>query len=84
MTFLFFILFSVFAFGIIMLLSIVRGVSSFIFGKQTAYNTSSGNNGSRKQNTSSSYSDSSQSSEKPAKVFSKEEGEYVSYEEIKE
>ncbi|MDR2956165.1 MAG: DUF4834 family protein [Prevotella sp.] len=76
MTLLFFILFAVVIFGVMIILSILRGVSSVLFGKQqTSY--SSGNYSSTSDNQS--Y----QETNKPhKKVFAKDEGEYVSYEEV--
>ncbi len=83
MTFIFFLIFAIVIFGIMLILTLVRGISSFIFGKPSSsfsgsgYQTTSGFSGGR---------DKSQhnGTAKTHKVFSKDEGEYVKYEEIKE
>ncbi len=82
MTFVLFLIFSIAIFGVMFLLSILKGVGSFIFGKSSsqtgysAYNNKSNSHDGR--NTDKSY----QANNK--KVFSKDEGEYVKYEEIKD
>ncbi|WP_029904724.1 DUF4834 family protein [Prevotella sp. 10(H)] len=78
MTFLLFLIFAIVIFGIMFLLSIVRGVSSFIFGKPSSSQGYTSNHASSAGKTA--YNN--QKSHR--KVFSKEEGEYVKYEEIKD
>jgi len=83
MTLIFFIIFAIAIFGVMMVFSLIRGVTSFIFGKPSSpfsgYNQS--NN---------SYTESNRNQHNSAtkthhrKVFSKDEGEYVKFEEIKE
>lgn len=75
MSFLIFFIVAIFIFGVTLILSLVRGISSLIFGRSSGYAKSNDYTAKGKQ-----Y-DTSQSSKK---IFSKEEGEYVSYEEIKE
>lgn len=75
MSFLIFFIIAIFIFGVSLILTLVRGVSSLIFGRSSSY-TKTNNYTSREQKF-----DTSQSTKK---IFSKEEGEYVSYEEIKE
>lgn len=80
MTFILFLLFAIVIFGVMLVISFVKGVSSFLFGKpfysaSNRYDSSNRN----QQNEDSSYS-----SKMQRKIFSKDEGEYVSYEEIKE
>lgn len=67
------------------LLSVVRGVSSFIFGKpSTSHSGYTSNNRYTSNNTSSSERSEHTSSGSNKKIFSKDEGEYVKYEEIKD
>ena len=75
MSLLIFFILAIFIFGVTLILSLVRGISSLIFGRSSNY-AKSNSYTSREQQY-----DTSQSSKK---IFSKEEGEYVSYEEIKE
>jgi len=82
MGFIFFLILAVVVFGIMMALTILRGVGSFIFGNPSSssqdYNARSGYSGTTKE-------EHYKNSAKPhRKVFSKDEGEYVKYEEIKE
>ncbi|MFC4674287.1 DUF4834 family protein [Dysgonomonas termitidis] len=82
MTFLLFLIFAIIIFGVMVLLSIVRGVSSFIFGKpSTSHSGYTSNNRYTSGNTSSSGRADTASNKK---IFSKDEGEYVKYEEIKD
>jgi len=80
MTLILLLIFAVIIFGIVLLLSVVRGVSSFLSGKPNSYT----------HNDSDYYSATdhekrySQSKKPHEKIFKKNEGEYVSYEEIKE
>lgn len=77
MTFLLFLIFAIIIFGVMVLLSVVRGVSSFIFGKpSTSHSGYTSNNRYTSNNNASSGSN--------KKIFSKDEGEYVKYEEIKD
>lgn len=75
--FLFFIL-AIAIFGIMLVLSVINGITSFLFGKSntsSSYRSHAGRQESNSQgNTSKAYK----------KIFSKEEGEYVKYEEIKD
>lgn len=75
MSFLIFFIVAIFIFGVTLILSLVRGISSLIFGRSSNYAKSNNYTSSEQQN------DTSQSTRK---IFPKEEGEYVSYEEIKE
>jgi hypothetical protein len=81
MTLILCLIFAILIFGVMLLLSIVRGVSSFIFGKSSAYSGSSSGHGSSSRKSSAYNPFGGQETKK---VFSKDEGEYVSYEEIKE
>ena len=79
MTIFLFFIFAIVIFGIMLVLSVINGVTSFLFGKS---NTSSSNNRSN-------YRTQEQNSDMDTnkayrKIFSKEEGEYVKYEEIKD
>ncbi|MDR2951443.1 MAG: DUF4834 family protein [Prevotella sp.] len=84
MTFIFFLIFAIVIFGIMLILTLVRGISSFIFGKPSSsfsgsgYQTTSGFSGGREK------SQHNGTAKTHHKVFSKDEGEYVKYEEIKE
>ncbi|WP_296939526.1 DUF4834 family protein [uncultured Dysgonomonas sp.] len=85
MTFLLFLIFAIIIFGVMVLLSVVRGVSSFIFGKpSTSHSGYTSNNRYTSNNTSSSGRSEHTSSGSNKKIFSKDEGEYVKYEEIKD
>lgn len=80
MTFILFLLFAIVIFGIMFIFSIIRGVGSFIFGRSS---TQSENYSSYNET----YSDTSpnrDTSNSGKKIFSKDEGEYVKYEEIKD
>ena len=83
MGFLFFLILSVVVFGIVLILSLLRGVSSLFFGRpaSSAYSSQRGNTSGYRE--SSSHND-YHSSKPKKKVFSKDEGEYVHYEEIKD
>lgn len=83
MTLIFFLIFSIAILGIMFVFSLIRGVASFIFGRPS----SSPFSGHRTNNTYSSnnneqYNHSSKNDQR--KVFAKNEGEYVKFEEIKE
>lgn len=85
MTFLLFLIFAIIIFGVMVLLSVVRGVSSFIFGKpSTSHSGYTSNNRYTSNNNTSSSGQSDYSSASNKKIFSKDEGEYVKYEEIKD
>lgn len=75
MSFILFFIFAVFILVLTLILSLVRGVSSLFFGRSSH---------SAKARQSSGYEHDSSKTKSPQKMFSKEEGEYVSYEEIKE
>ena len=64
-------------FGVMIISSLLRGVSSFFFGKQQS--ASHSQTSKQTQNNSS-----HQSASKSKKLFDKNEGEYVTYEEIEE
>lgn len=83
MGFIFFLILAIVVFGIMMVLTILRGLGSFIFGKPSSssstfsgYKTNNGYSKTKEEH----YA----SSKTHKKVFSKDEGEYVKYEEIKE
>lgn len=78
MTLILFVIFAIAIFGVMIILSAVRGVASFLCGKSNTYSGYGNMNGSRKNQ----YNDYSNRTYK--KVFSKDEGEYVKFEEIKE
>ncbi|MBF0648815.1 MULTISPECIES: DUF4834 family protein [Dysgonomonas] len=86
MTFLLFLIFAIIIFGVMVLLSVVRGVSSFIFGKPSTSHSgyTSNNRYTSNNNASSSGRSEHASSGSNKKIFSKDEGEYVKYEEIKD
>ena len=67
-------------FGMMIITSLLRGVSSFLFGKNSASSRSQTNY----QKQAKTNSDHQTSPSKTKKLFSKDEGEYVTYEEIKE
>lgn len=83
MTFILFLIFAVIVFGAILLFSLLRGVSSLLFGKQS-YSSGNRRSGSYTENQRHKNNTDFYSSKEHRKVFSKDEGEYVSYEEIKE
>ena len=67
-------------FGVAMFLfSIIRGVGQLIFGRP---NSSTNNSGSRQTNYNNNSTQHTQSVQK--KIFGKDEGEYVKYEEVKD
>lgn len=76
MKFLLLFIFFIFGFGML-LFSILRGVGQMIFGKQS-YNNHSGNSNPK------SHFSTNERSDNAKKIFNKNEGEYVNYEEIKE
>lgn len=76
MSFILFFILAVFILVLTLILSLVRGVSSLFFGR-SSYSAKS-------RDASGDYEQYNQASESSQKIFSKEEGEYVSYEEIKE
>lgn len=76
MTLILFILFSLVIFGIVLISSLVRGIGSFIFGSRS---TTQRNYSSYSDRSSNHYTDHTSK-----KVFLKDEGEYVKYEEIKD
>ncbi len=76
-----FILFAIILLGAIVLLSVVKSVSSFFSGKQAS---SSGNTYNRSSSSWNREEHDSYSVKTHKKVFSKDEGEYVPYEEIKD
>lgn len=63
-------------FGVMVILSLLRGITSFLFGKPAP----SGSRTNRQKQDSENYGNQSESK----KVFDKHEGEYVTYEEIEE
>lgn len=82
MTFILFLIFAIVVFGVMLVLSFIKGMSNLLFGKSSY---SAGNNRYESTNQKQWYHKSeSHTSEPNEKVFSKDEGEYVSYEEIKE
>lgn len=76
MTFIFLLLF-IGLFGITLVMSMLKGIISFLFGKSDT---------SAQKRYKSAYSDKNTNSDfnKNKKIFGKNEGEYVSYEEIKD
>lgn len=79
MTLILFIIFAVVIFGIVILFSIINGISSLF--RKPAFDR----NERRTNYTSSSdHTNTSRDNHPHKKVFSKDEGEYVSYEEIKD
>lgn len=76
MKFLLLFIFLIFGFGML-LFSILRGVGQMMFGKQTY------NNNTRNNNHKSNFSE-REKNDNAKKIFNKNEGEYVNYEEIKE
>lgn len=75
MSFLIFFILAIFILGVTLILTLVRGVSSLIFGRSSNYS---------KTNSYTAREEQYDTSQVSKKVFSKDEGEYVSYEEIKE
>lgn len=74
MTLILFFIFAILIFGIMLVLSVARGISSFIGGKPS-YSTNRDSSSQKQQQ----YTSKTQK-----KIFSRDEGEYISYEEIKE
>lgn len=81
MTFILFLIFAIVVFGVMLVLSFVKGVSSLLFGKSSY---SAGNRYGSANQKQWDHRSESHTPESSDKVFSKDEGEYVSYEEIKE
>lgn len=79
MTLILFIIFAIAIFGVMIILSLVKGIASFLFGRP---NTSSNNRNYSQRNDY--YSQNNYSGNDNKKVFSKDEGEYVKFEEIKD
>ncbi|MCD7899902.1 MAG: DUF4834 family protein [Bacteroides sp.] len=73
-----FIIVAIFVFGISIIGSILRAL--FGFGKRAGTNTSS----QQQQNTTSEYRKEPQTPKAQKKIFDKDDGEYVEFEEIKE
>lgn len=78
MTIFLFFIFAIVIFGIMFILSVINGVTSLLSGKP---NTSSNY---RSHTRTQEYDPYKNTSKAYKKIFSKEEGEYVKYEEIKE
>lgn len=78
MGFIFFLIFAVIIFVIMFLLSIIRGVGSFIFGRPSS--SYSHQQGGRSPRDESDYD----SSKSVKKIFRDNEGEYVKFEEVKD
>lgn len=87
MSFFLFILLAIIILGVTLVISFIKGVSSFIFGKPGSSSARQGYDG-RYQSSSNNYYEEDKAKHKShkthRKVFSKDEGEYVNYEEIKE
>jgi hypothetical protein len=83
MALVFFIIFTIIIFGIMLVLSLIRGVASFLSGKP-ASSSFSGYHQANSSRTESNRSRHDSSAESRHKVFPKEEGEYVKFEEIGE
>lgn len=83
MTLIFFIILAIAIFGVMLVSSLIRGVTSFIFGKPSS-STFSGYHQPNGSHTNSNGSQYNNTKEHHRKVFSKDEGEYVKFEEIKE
>lgn len=62
-----------------LVLSVINGITSFLFGKSN--NTSSNY---RNQDRRQEYNSNENTNKAYKKIFSKEEGEYVKYEEVKD
>ena len=77
MKFLLLFIFVVFGFGMLFL-NLLKGIGRMMFGKQAFAN------GARTNNYKSDSSDEGQARTTTKKIFDKNEGEYVSYEEIKD
>lgn len=84
MTFIFFLIFAIVIFGIMLILSLLRGLSSFIFGKPTSSFSGSGYRATSDFSGGRNKEQHNGTAKTHHKVFSKDEGEYVKYEEIKE
>lgn len=81
MTLIFFIIFAIAIFGVMLVLTLLKGIASLLFGRS---NTSSNNKNNRYSQKNNYYSQNSHSGDDNQKVFSKDEGEYVKFEEIKD
>ncbi|MFV0535977.1 MAG: DUF4834 family protein [Dysgonomonas sp.] len=79
MTILLFLIFAIAIFGIMLVLSVINGITSFLFGKS---NNTSSNYRSHTQRQE--YNSHENTNKSYKKIFSKEEGEYVKYDEIKD
>lgn len=80
MGFFLFLILAIVIFGVMMILSLIKGVGSFIFGKPS----SSSFSGYRANNSYAGTEQEHHASKNRQKVFSKDEGEYVKFEEIKD
>lgn len=78
MTLILFILCAILIFGVMILMSVAKGVASIFCKPSSSSGSGFGNN--RTSNNNNTYN----SSNTTKKVFSKDEGEYVSYEEVKD
>ncbi|MFV0420509.1 MAG: DUF4834 family protein [Dysgonomonas sp.] len=81
MTFILFLILAIVVFAVMLILSFVKGVSTLLFGKSSYSAHNRYGSANQKQWYQKSESHTSESNEK---IFSKDEGEYVPYEEIKE
>ncbi|NDV94417.1 DUF4834 family protein [Dysgonomonas sp. 521] len=81
MTFILFVICAIVIFGVMFVFSLIRGVSSFIFGKPSSHSAYQANSESHRENSRSQHNS---SAKKHRKIFSKDEGEYVKFEEVKE
>jgi len=78
MTLILFIIFAIAIFGVMLLLTVIKGITSFLFGKSDAF-SGYGDRAESQKNRPHDYAGRTYK-----KVFSKDEGEYVKYEEVKE
>jgi len=78
----FFFLFVIFIIGLLLIIFLIKGVSSFIFGKPFSFSDNSASDD--KKTSWYKRKNKADNDETNKKVFPKDEGEYVNYEEIKE
>ncbi len=78
MTIFLFFIFAITIFGIMLVLSVINGITSFLFGKSNTSSNYRSHAGRQEDNSR------GNTNKAYKKIFSKDEGEYVKYEEIKD
>lgn len=81
MSLILFFVFSILLLGLVFIITIIKGIASFLFGRS---NSSTGRGGSHSYDRGYTQKGDSNSDSESKKIFSKDEGEYVSFEEVKD